>query len=189
MASSTPSAIPLNCQVGGHSGVLTTEDGSLLIKPALPLELQFYQSLLPDDGCALLRPFVPKFYGTLKLEGQLDVSQKTEQGTPTDTAITAIDEHVTPGAKDECLMHDHRSRHAYLTFPTQSLVLENISHPFLKPNILDIKLGTVLYDESAPPDKVARMIQVAQTTTSLETGVRLTGFQVFSSQLSVYMGG
>lgn len=57
-------------------------------------------------------------------------------------------------------------------------MLENLSYPFLKPNILDIKLGTILYDESAPPEKVSRMIQTAQETTSLETGVRITGFQV-----------
>ena len=62
--------------------------------------------------------------------------------------------------------------------PIQFLVLENLAHPFLKPNILDIKLGTVLYDEAAPPEKVARMIETARRTTSLETGIRLTGFQV-----------
>ena len=57
-------------------------------------------------------------------------------------------------------------------------MLENISHSFLKPNILDIKLGTVLYDESASEEKRLRMIKTAKQTTSFETGVRLTGFQV-----------
>jgi len=56
--------------------------------------------------------------------------------------------------------------------------LENLSHTFKKPNILDIKLGTVLYDESASPEKVERMIKTSKETTSFETGVRLTGFQV-----------
>jgi 1D-myo-inositol-tetrakisphosphate 5-kinase/inositol-polyphosphate multikinase len=60
----------------------------------------------------------------------------------------------------------------------QSLVLENLSHPFLKPNILDIKLGRVLYDEDATPEKRERMEKTAREMTSLETGVRLTGFQV-----------
>jgi len=58
------------------------------------------------------------------------------------------------------------------------MVLENLSFGFLKPNILDVKLGTVLYDETASPDKVARMEKAARATTSFETGVRLTGFQV-----------
>jgi 1D-myo-inositol-tetrakisphosphate 5-kinase/inositol-polyphosphate multikinase len=39
----------------------------------------------------------------------------------------------------------------------------------------------VLYDENASPEKVARMQETAQETTSLETGVRLTGFQVSRS--------
>lgn len=66
---------------------------------------------------------------------------------------------------------------------SQSIVLENLSHGFLKPNILDIKLGTVLYDETASPEKVERMLKTAKATTSLETGVMLTGFQVCFSGL------
>lgn len=57
-------------------------------------------------------------------------------------------------------------------------MLENLSYRFLKPNILDIKLGTVLYDAEASPEKIQRMIDTAKATTSFETGVRLTGFQV-----------
>ena len=64
------------------------------------------------------------------------------------------------------------------------LVLENLSHRFLKPNILDIKLGTVLYDEDASEEKKARMDKTAKQTTSSETGIRLTGFQVRFSFLS-----
>lgn len=71
---------PLNTQVGGHSGVLATEDGSLLIKPALPLELQFYQTSVRDPGFAPLRHFVPKFYGTLSLQGKVDEGKGLEGG-------------------------------------------------------------------------------------------------------------
>ncbi|KAJ8699207.1 hypothetical protein PTI98_002346 [Pleurotus ostreatus] len=145
---------PLNTQVGGHSGVLATEDGSLLIKPALPLELQFYQTSVRDPGFAPLRHFVPKFYGTLSLQGKVDEGKGLEGGI----AVTPVDS----SEKD-------------------SLVLENLSHPFIKPNIIDIKLGTVLYDETASPDKVERMIKTAKDTTSLETGIRLTGFQVYNN--------
>ena len=60
----------------------------------------------------------------------------------------------------------------------QSIVLENLTFPFLRPNILDVKLGTVLYAEGAPADKVARMEKTARETTSASTGIRLTGFQV-----------
>lgn len=69
--------IPLFAQVGGHGGINTTEDGSLIIKPALPLELQFYQTTLSDPKLERLQEFIPVFYGTLKLEGKVD---ETNQG-------------------------------------------------------------------------------------------------------------
>ncbi|KAI0657165.1 SAICAR synthase-like protein [Cubamyces menziesii] len=145
-------SIPLESQVGGHPGVRTSEDGSLLIKPALPREVAFYQSVAADPRFAPLRPFVPKFYGTLRLEGK-------------------VDESAAAAEQDGAL----KVRVVY----TQSLVLENLSHAFSKPNILDIKLGTVLYDDDASAEKRARMEKTARETTSLETGVRLTGFQVY----------
>ncbi|KAI3619398.1 inositol polyphosphate multikinase [Moniliophthora roreri] len=164
-STSSSSTIPLISQVGGHAGVQSTQDGSLIIKPALGLEHQFYQSLTTsssDEGLGRLRPFVPKFYGTLKLEGELvpDVNA----GETKEAGEVKVKE-VEGGQKE-------------------NLVLENLSHPFSKPNILDIKLGTVLYDESAPPDKVERMLKTARQTTSLETGVRLTGFQVYDNSTS-----
>lgn len=62
---------PLSSQVGGHEGVLTSDDDSLVIKPTLPLEIAFYQTINIDAAFALLRPFVPNFIGTLRLEGEL----------------------------------------------------------------------------------------------------------------------
>ena len=155
--STLASASVLASQVGGHSGVMASEDGSLLMKPALPLELAFYQTeLTRNPGLQALRPFVPKFYGTLRLEGQvaeggiMEVKPVPEEG-----------------------------------MPRESLVLENLSHRFTKPNILDIKLGTILHDEDASPEKVERMTNTAKNTTSFETGVRLTGFQVYDNSTSL----
>ena len=162
---------PLASQVGGHPGVSTSEDGSLLIKPALARELSFYQSLTSDSVLAPLRPHVPKFYGTLRYEG------KVEDGN-----VEIVHEPPKEG-KDKCL-HLERYQEGVRVFMTtiHSIVLENLSHMFSKPNILDIKLGTKLYDDEANEVKKARMIQTAKNTTSLETGVRLTGFQVSNMQ-------
>ena len=66
----------------------------------------------------------------------------------------------------------------------QLLVIENTAHGFLKPNIIDIKLGTILWDEDALPAKKERMQNAAKRTTSGETGVRLTGFQVCRGTLT-----
>ncbi|KAJ7677427.1 hypothetical protein B0H17DRAFT_944838 [Mycena rosella] len=168
MSSASPAAHALASQVGGHAnGVLTTEDDTLLIKQALPLELQFYQTVAAaaEPELDALRPFLPKFLGTLALEGELDTDKP-----PSETSI-----HVKP------LSGPRRDEWWLLIRRAQSIVLENLSHAFLKPNILDIKLGTVLYDESAPPEKVERMLKAAEATTSLKTGIRLTGFQVYDN--------
>jgi hypothetical protein len=79
MADTTPSDIGLHdvqtksmsAQVGGHAGVLTSEDGSLLIKPALALEINFYEHVANESAFAPLRPFLPRFYGILKLQGKV----------------------------------------------------------------------------------------------------------------------
>ncbi|EJD47969.1 SAICAR synthase-like protein [Auricularia subglabra TFB-10046 SS5] len=136
----------LKSQVGGHPGVLSSQDGSLIIKPCLHPELEFYQEIASNPALKHLKPIVPKFYGTLQLHGQL----KTPEGGSEPVAVVP------------------------------SIVLENISHSFVKPAILDVKLGTVLAEETASEEKKARMEKTARQTTSFETGVRLTGFQVYN---------
>ncbi|KAJ3570002.1 hypothetical protein NP233_g4690 [Leucocoprinus birnbaumii] len=148
--------VTLAAQVGGHAGVLTTEDGELLIKPALRQELAFYQQLQSDETLSVLLPYVPKFIGTLRLEGEVDESKPQEDGIAVKPFVDKADEHFMFWMRFEVLMG-------------------------YSPNIMDIKLGTVLYDDGASPDKVARMIETAKKTTSLETGVRLTGFQVYDN--------
>jgi len=61
---------------------------------------------------------------------------------------------------------------------TQSVVLQNLSYAFTKPNIMDAKLGTVLYEPGATEEKKAKMEKQARETTIGSTGLRLTGCQV-----------
>jgi len=141
----------------GHAGMRTTGDGSLIIKPAFPTEHRFYEVLNRDPHLARLRPFIPKFLGTLSVD----------QGDGP-TEVNGIP--IPPGR-------------------TQSMILENLSNAFLKPNTLDVKLGTVFYDKFMAPDKVLRMERTARETTSLRTGVRLTEFQVSVAHDSRRSGG
>lgn len=136
----------------GHAGMRTTSDGSLIIKPAFPAEHQFYETLNQGPHLARLRPFIPKFLGTL--------SENQGEGPAHVGGIP-----IPPGR-------------------TQSLVLENLCNAFIKPNTLDVKLGTVFHDEFMASDKVLRMERTARETTSLRTGVRLTEFQVYSNATS-----
>ncbi|KAG6826387.1 hypothetical protein H0H92_015997 [Tricholoma furcatifolium] len=52
----------------GHAGMRTTRDGSLIVKPAYPSELAFYQALTRDPYLFPMRPFIPKFFGTMSGE-------------------------------------------------------------------------------------------------------------------------
>ncbi|KAF8693180.1 cytochrome P450, partial [Rhizoctonia solani] len=63
---------PLEMQVGGHKGVQQSGEGDLIMKPCLPAERDFYQAIAADERLAALRPHVAKFYGTLRLEGQVN---------------------------------------------------------------------------------------------------------------------
>nr|VWP01441.1 NAD-dependent protein deacylase (EC (Regulatory protein SIR2 homolog) [Ganoderma boninense] len=154
---------PLESQVGGHPGVLASEDGSLLIKPAHPAEVAFYQSVVAEPAFAPLRPFVPKFYGTLRLEGRVDEAAAAAG----DIGSIQVVEVTTEVRKDEYMRFVFVSPRPPVASGSQGLL----------PNILDVKLGTVLYGDDASPEKRERMEKAARDTTSFETGVRLTGFR------------
>ena len=62
----------LDMQVGGHKGVLQSGEGDLIMKPSLPAERDFYQAIAADKRLAAISPHVAKFYGILRLEGQVN---------------------------------------------------------------------------------------------------------------------
>ena len=81
---------PFAYQVGGHKGVQITGEGALIVKAAMPLELHFYQNILTSPTLSSLRPWVPTYLGTLRLEGQ-----NTAEGV-------ASVEGIPETEKDEC---------------------------------------------------------------------------------------
>ena len=97
---------PLASQVGGHQGVTTSDDDSIVMKPALPTEVAFYQALNSDPVLAPLRPFVPQFFGTLRLEGQLikldgDIEEKNIRPTHDKPDKIVFKPHVDIFADDD----------------------------------------------------------------------------------------
>jgi len=149
--SSSAELQPFAYQVGGHEGMQMIGDGALIVKATLPLELQFYQNIRVSPALSSLRPWVPTYLGTLRLEGQ-----NTAEGIASVEGVPETEKEM--------------------------MVLENVAEGFRKPNILDVKLGTALYDEETPPEKRDRMEKKARYTTSGEVGIRLTGFQVFGNK-------
>jgi inositol-polyphosphate multikinase len=67
-------------------------------------------------------------------------------------------------------------------------VLENLTHHFVQPCVMDVKLGQQFWDEDSSEEKVERMETAARSTTSAATGVRLTGFQVHCAPSSNVAG-
>ncbi|SSD59961.1 related to Inositol polyphosphate multikinase [Saccharomycodes ludwigii] len=61
------------------------------------------------------------------------------------------------------------------------VVLENLLRGFRKPNIMDIKLGKILYDEQTVTlGKKERLIKVSNDTTSGSLGFRICGMRVYN---------
>ncbi|KAJ1785824.1 hypothetical protein LPJ59_006058 [Coemansia sp. RSA 2399] len=58
------------------------------------------------------------------------------------------------------------------------LCLENIVHGFKEPCVIDIKIGSRLYDIDATPEKRERTLKTANETTTGKLGVFITGMRV-----------
>jgi 1D-myo-inositol-tetrakisphosphate 5-kinase/inositol-polyphosphate multikinase len=62
---------------------------------------------------------------------------------------------------------------------SQAVVLENAAHGYVKPNILDVKLGVRLWADDAPQEKKIRFDKVTEETTHKELGFRIAGMRVW----------
>lgn len=76
---------------------------------------------------------------------------------------------------------------------TYSVTLENLVRPFCHANVCDIKIGTVLYNETNPrlsAEKRERMQHKARDTTSGSYGLRVTGYCLWDAHSkSFYASG
>ncbi|KAG8768624.1 hypothetical protein FRC12_005455 [Ceratobasidium sp. 428] len=93
----------LDMQVGGHKGVQQSGAGDLIMKPCLPAERDFYQAIAADERLALLRGLVPQFYGTLRLEGKVDVNAEGGELGPDQLREVLAKGNEDPG-KDKLYM-------------------------------------------------------------------------------------
>jgi inositol-polyphosphate multikinase len=60
-----------------------------------------------------------------------------------------------------------------------AVVLENAAHGFVKPNIMDVKLGVRLWADDAAEEKKIRFDKVTEETTHKELGFRVAGMRVW----------
>ncbi|TKX25460.1 inositol polyphosphate multikinase-like protein [Elsinoe australis] len=167
----------------GHEGVLTDESGGVVVKPCTPAELAFYEETNAHhpDFAAL----IPTYMGTLQL-GKTEQLEQTIQAVQSSGSGPPI---VLPPATEIT----SAQRNVDLTPATVTLkgkaidtetaiVLQNVAAGFVKPNILDVKLGKRLWDDNAPEAKRQKLDKVADETTSGSMGFRVAGMKVWKGQ-------
>lgn len=159
------SFVPLDHRAAGHDGTLQSLDGSLFIKGTTKQEIEFYNRTqnkkmeLNDEipyGNSL-GDWMPEYVGTL-------------YPGATDDLIRQGGDNI-----DELLLSKVEDTLEIEGCDKQYLILNNVLNGFSQPSIMDIKLGSILHDETASLDKVRRMQQVSRSSTSGSLKFRIAG--------------
>lgn len=182
-------------------------DGELFIKPCTKTEIDFYEAA--NARYPEFAEIMPEFYGTLSLTDDAELSEDTaataadvnthklvvqtaqaQHAAPTtaspDTAIATATATatVTPDAvaaeikqdKDNIVWIPNKTKKIKTD---QSVVLQNASSGFARPNILDAKLGRRLWADDAPLQKKQRFDKITSETTHSALHFRIAGMRVY----------
>jgi inositol-polyphosphate multikinase len=153
-------------------------------------EIDFYEKANQDhpEFAALM----PVYIGTLALNDVTNVDSLNEQ-------LPGIADHLSQGLKEEAVLRAKEATIAEAAaedaeqpidiawkpnknrrIPTnKSVVLQNSTHGFKKPNILDAKLGRRLWADDAPMEKRRRFDEITKATTNGSHGFRIAGMRVY----------
>ncbi|CAH6718356.1 inositol polyphosphate multikinase [[Candida] jaroonii] len=164
---------PSQHQVAGHDGCLIAK--GLFAKPSNDRESSFYSQLIEFDNKKAksftdqddqsgyvgdyLSNWVPSYFGDLT-ENQLDEPLDLDFDQ-----MNVASKFIPPKG--------------LVSTDKKYILLSNLYEDFVSPSILDIKLGSVLTDDLATPEKVERLHKVSQSTTSGSLGFRICGMKLF----------
>ncbi|ROT42182.1 SAICAR synthase-like protein [Sodiomyces alkalinus F11] len=176
--------------VAGHAGPMCDSDGELFIKPCTQTEIDFYEAA--NANYPEFSDIMPEFYGILSLT---DAAELLE-----DPAAIAADINVhnlvvqagqektdTPTASSSAVAEAKNDKDSIVWIPNkakkiktdQSVVLQNATKGFARPNILDTKLGRRLWADDAPLQKKQRFDKIASETTHAALHFRIAGMRVY----------
>lgn len=110
--------------------------------------------------------YMPAYMGTLTL----DESQNGK--TIEEVGAALIAKHTIP----EVVVPIKTGRRIATNM---AVVLENAAHGFVRPNIMDVKLGVRLWADDAAEEKKIRFDKVTEETTHKELGFRIAGMRVW----------
>lgn len=152
--------IPSQHQAAGHDGCLTA--GPVFAKLTTQQEIDFYakiQQNAPDSDTlgSHLAHWMPTYMGTL-LQGAVE-SESAVSLDSTEKLALAVKNTAENGKL--------------------YIVLQNLYHGYVKPSILDIKLGAVLVDDTVTQEKRERLAKVSASTTSGSLHFRVCGMKTY----------
>jgi inositol-polyphosphate multikinase len=150
----------------GHDGVRSDPTGTMLIKPCTPAEVTFYESAAAHP---VFQQYMPTFMGTLNLNENQDLQNNT---------LTAPAPLIPDGEEKEAATAWVPSGGKKLDTGL-SIVLENVTAGFKRPNVIDLKLGARLWDDDTPEAKRRKLDEVSNETTSKSLGFRIAGLKVY----------
>src|SRR6187402_3402352 len=178
------------------AGTLCDVDGELFIKPCTEAEIAFYDSSIASHP--EFAEFMPTYMGTLTLDEQLKGATIEEAGaallahhhngtTIEAGGLEAFEKNEAALGKAEAvLIASHTIPEVVVPRSTGkkivtnlAVVLENAAHGFVRPNILDVKLGVRLWADDAKEEKRIRFNKVTEETTHKDLGFRIAGMRVW----------
>jgi 1D-myo-inositol-tetrakisphosphate 5-kinase/inositol-polyphosphate multikinase len=163
---------PFPDAVAGHEGVLSDTNHDFVIKPCTDQEVTFYEEC-SRRHCEL-KTMMPLYYGTLALTAP-DLKQVLEQHHGAGSSTADAPPQLQAGTHTP-LPAKARGR---MLETNRAIVLENLTLPFERPNIMDIKLGIRLWADDATPEKRRKLDAVSAETTSGSLGFRVAGMKVW----------
>mmetsp|Transcript_26108 Transcript_26108/g.42780 ORF Transcript_26108/g.42780 Transcript_26108/m.42780 type:complete len:337 (-) Transcript_26108:639-1649(-) len=166
----TLSGTELTClghQVAGQAPLLKREDGKVC-KPLVTNEQSFYEKI--QRSYPEYIPFVPKYHGVSTVALYFDGAFVEED--------PANDGIVSWG------LNLFRKKHSKLTgdagpMKTEYIVLQDLTHNYKRPCILDLKMGTRQHGLDATEKKRRSMMEKCAATTSGSLGFRVCGLEVY----------
>ncbi|DAA72971.1 TPA_exp: Arginine metabolism regulation protein iii [Trichophyton benhamiae CBS 112371] len=176
----------------GHEGVRCDESGSLIAKPCTEKEILFYES---GANHPAVQRYMPTFIGSLRAGAPKEALDISNADADAPLVITSAEAPVERSSLPMELATETDS--ISITRPAKkpdqpwvpsggkkldtglSIVLENITDGFVRPNVLDVKLGARLWDDDAIPDKRKKLDQVSAETTSGSLGFRIAGMKTW----------
>ncbi|CAN6674968.1 inositol polyphosphate multikinase [Trichomonascus vanleenenianus] len=153
-------------QAAGHEGIFQNDTGELFIKSNTAREeLEFYQEIASRQD-EEMQMITCAFLGIL-------TEQQIVNGAEEITHLVKEAEETQDLSKIQRFIKPNKNT---------TIVLENALFGYTSPSVLDVKLGSVLYDDSASDEKRERLAKVSETTTSGSLSLRIAGMNVFDPE-------